>query len=202
MSRNAKFSDRVLTVNSLSDDHQRFIQPIEGQLLSSIARILQNPSDADEALQSVDTIHISGWSNSLSTFIGVHSSDFPDVSKPMEIEAWEWIDDGGHFHSFKKGRPYIVREEAERRYEYNADTDTLWIKKPRIELLNKVATASVHLLDATQNSISKKPIWRIGKSVAVSAMVCLQKKTYAAKNIGLTKKPVCRWNYLFLAARR
>ncbi len=39
-------------MNSLSDDYQRFIQPIEGQLLWSIARILKNPDDADEALQA------------------------------------------------------------------------------------------------------------------------------------------------------
>ncbi len=124
-------------------------------ILTVMPGLFQSPGDrvyaaAAKALQSVDTIHISGWSNTLSSFIGIHSSDIPDVSKPLEIEAWEWIDDGGLFHSYKQGGPYFVREDAERRYEYNADTDTLWIKKPRIELLNKASTASIHLLDALQ----------------------------------------------------
>ena len=103
---------------------------------------------AAKALQAVNTVHIAGSSNGLSTFIGVYASDVDDASKPFEIEAWEWLDEDGLFHSYKTGGPFVIHEDSDRRYEYNRDADTLWIKKTDIKLLNKVSVASMQLLES------------------------------------------------------
>ena len=42
----------MVRVNSLSDEYQRLIRPIEDRLMRSIGRILPHPEDAGEALQA------------------------------------------------------------------------------------------------------------------------------------------------------
>lgn len=111
---------------------------------------------AFEALQSVRTIQMHGWSDRLATFVGIYASGIADASKPFQIDVWEWFNEEGNYRSYKRGGPYTVREDGDLRYEYNRDTDTLWIKKSNMDLLEKVPLASIRLLKTLNEKKIKK----------------------------------------------
>ncbi|NQV33669.1 MAG: hypothetical protein HQ515_13335, partial [Phycisphaeraceae bacterium] len=84
-----------------------------------------------EALQHVQTVHITGWTHTPSQR---HSSakDTPlDKSQKYPIESWEWTSDQGQYRLYDRQGPITVWDDGHRRYEHQAHHDRLYISKAR-----------------------------------------------------------------------
>ena len=80
-----------------------------------------------EALHSVDTVNVSGWT------MRIHPGhttvlDTPfDTSERYPIEIWEWFTEDGVYRMYDKQGPVTSWHDGDLRYQYRADKDTLYI---------------------------------------------------------------------------
>jgi len=81
---------------------------------------------AIEALQKVNTVHISGWTTRLHPSVEDASID---TSKRYTIEFWEWITEDGEYRIYDKQGPITLWDDGERNYEYNENNNVLHIRK-------------------------------------------------------------------------
>jgi len=84
-----------------------------------------------EALKDVQTVHITGWTHTPSqSYRSVQDTPL-DKSITYPIETWEWTSDQGQYRLFDKQGPIAVWDDGDRRYEYQAQHDRLYIGKTR-----------------------------------------------------------------------
>ncbi len=81
---------------------------------------------AIEALQNVNTVHISGWTTCLHPSVDVA---YIDTSKRYAIEIWEWITEDGEYRIYDKQGPLTSWDDCDRNYEYNENNKVLRIRK-------------------------------------------------------------------------
>jgi hypothetical protein len=81
---------------------------------------------AIEALQNVNTVHISGWTTCLHPSVDDASMD---TSKRYATEKWEWITNDGEYRVYDKRGPLTVWDDGYRNYEYNENNNLLNIRK-------------------------------------------------------------------------
>ncbi len=85
---------------------------------------------AIKALQNVNTVHVTGWTTNV---LPMHTTvlDEPlDNSKHYPIDIWEWFTENDEYRIYDRQGPITVWDDGDRRYEYQAHKDTLYIDKP------------------------------------------------------------------------
>ncbi|MBM4027724.1 MAG: hypothetical protein FJ280_20340 [Planctomycetes bacterium] len=83
-----------------------------------------------KALQQVNAVHISGWTTQVSpthTVIG----DEPYPSQRYEVEIWEWFTAQGEYRLYDRQGPILLWDNGNRRHEYHADKDRLYVSTAR-----------------------------------------------------------------------
>jgi len=84
---------------------------------------------AIKALQNVNTVHVSGWTTN------VHPSHTSILDKPLDnskhhpIDIWEWFTENDEYRIYDRQGPITIWDDGDRRYEYQAHKDTLYIDK-------------------------------------------------------------------------
>ena len=84
---------------------------------------------AIKALQNVNTVHVTGWTTNVHPS---HTSvlDEPlDNSKHYPIDIWEWVTENGEYRIYDREGPVTEWDDGNRRYEYQAHKETLYIEK-------------------------------------------------------------------------
>lgn len=103
---------------------------------------------AIEALQSVQSIHITGWTENLHLMIGAYSKELEKQNEPIRFDIWEWRNSNGHFRSYKQGGPFTVVDDGEHQYEYNRIRDELFIRKTGVKnYLDEVPEIPIKLIE-------------------------------------------------------
>jgi hypothetical protein len=88
-----------------------------------------------EALHNVHTVHVSGWTTKIQSHHTTIGDTSHDTSKRYPIEIWEWFTEDGAHRMYEKQGPITLWHDGDRRYEYQADKDTLYIDKSQLPSL-------------------------------------------------------------------
>ena len=103
-----------------------------------------------KALHNVNTLHVSGWTTRIyprHTTVG--NKPF-DTTKQYPIEIWEWFTEDGEYRIFEREGPITTWQDENRRYEYQAFNDTLYIDKykssPRLSVKFQSFTTEIESL--------------------------------------------------------
>lgn len=86
---------------------------------------------AIKALQDVNTVHVTGWTTQV---YPEHSSVFDeplDANEQYQIEIWEWFTETGQYKIYDRQGPITLWDDGQRRYEYQAHNDILYIDESR-----------------------------------------------------------------------
>lgn len=84
-----------------------------------------------EALQHVETVHITGWTHTPSQKYSSRQDTPLDKSKTYPIETWEWTSAQGQYRLYDRQGPITVWDDGDRRYEHQGHNDRLYIRKAR-----------------------------------------------------------------------
>ena len=84
---------------------------------------------AIKALQNVNTVHVSGWTTNVHPMHTTVLDEPLDNSKHHPIDIWEWFTEKNEYRIYDSQGPITVWDDGDRRYEYQAHKDTLYIDK-------------------------------------------------------------------------
>ncbi len=119
---------------------------------------------AMQALQSVHSIHLTGWTENLHSMIGAYSKEWEAKNEPIQFEIWEWRNAKRKYRNYKKGGPFTVVDDSEQQYEYNQETGELYIKKSGDSYLEDIPAIPSKLLESlyrltiTQTDLGERTI--------------------------------------------
>ena len=80
-----------------------------------------------KALHNVNTVHVSGWTTNIYPLYTTVGDKPYDTSEQYPIEIWEWFTEDGSYRMFDRQGPITVWQGEDRRYQYQANKDRLYI---------------------------------------------------------------------------
>lgn len=86
---------------------------------------------AIQALETVQTVHISGWTTHPHPRHSNALDEPLDTSTQYPVEFWEWFTENGEYRKYERQGPITVWDDGQRRYEYHKKYDRLYIDKPQ-----------------------------------------------------------------------
>ena len=84
---------------------------------------------AMEALKSVRTVHMSGWTTRIQPETSAAGDEPLDSNKRYPVDIWEWFAEDGRRRFYDHQGPFTVWDDGSRRYEYQAHHDRLSIRE-------------------------------------------------------------------------
>ena len=84
---------------------------------------------AMKALQNVNTVHVTGWTTNVHPMHTTSLDEPLDNSKHYPVDIWEWFTENDEYRTYDRQGPITVWDDGDRRYEYQAHKDTLYIDK-------------------------------------------------------------------------
>jgi len=91
---------------------------------------------AIQALETVQTVHVSGWTTHLHPRHSNALDEPLDTSTRYPVDIWEWGTESGEYRKYERQGPITIWDDGERRYEYHENYDRLYIDKPQRVLLS------------------------------------------------------------------
>ena len=172
----------MLVIESLSDGSN-------GKLYAEIAKAMQN----------VNTVHVSGWTTSLSPSFSTSQDEPRDTDIQYPTERWEWFTEGGTHRHYEMTGPITKWNDGSRRYEYQKDIDRLWIDLLRSKITPKTLTTKFQCMEAKIDLVKqKRGVTSLGKRSIQG-----QETTGMREERGDTRKDI--WlseNHLILESNR
>lgn len=124
---------------------------------------------AIQALKTVQTVHVSGWTTHLHPRHSNALDEPLDTSTRYPLELWEWGTENGEYRKYERQGPITVWDDGERRYEYHENYDRLYIDKPqRVSLSTHFQSLPAKLKSLKQYGVKITDIGKrqIGKRLA------------------------------------
>lgn len=86
-------------------------------------------AQAVEALKTVRTVHLTGWTTELHPFYNTDNDEKPAEGTRYSVDIWEWFPDSGGYRRYEHQGPLVRTDDGERECEYREDANRLYVRK-------------------------------------------------------------------------